>query len=293
MFMSVWTNVVNSSPHTRRYFPVHLSTTPHNGLFSAYAEVFPSSCQRRTNSSSLLRIRGGISDSVPIRGCGDGSSPHTRRYFRKPPGLMPKRSLFSAYAEVFPSPITTICRPLALLRIRGGISANPAAPAPPQTLLRIRGGISNLRPAHRSCNYSSPHTRRYFRYGRGLCLTSRLFSAYAEVFPKETHDEPQPPPLLRIRGGISKHNQLVAPGVSSSPHTRRYFLDWRKVGGAKVLFSAYAEVFPDTNRDEYLEAPLLRIRGGISEVLHEFPHRVDSSPHTRRYFHNFGALNIH
>ena len=132
-------------------------------------------------------------------------------------------------------------------------------------LLRIRGGISTRRSPPTTRRHSSPHTRRYFRIPRTLPSQRRLFSAYAEVFPGRTQtaraagallrirggisfdaqwQEAAPCSLLRIRGGISRSGQRQVGGHISSPHTRRYFQAHQINEQGKLLFSAYAEVFP-------------------------------------------------
>src|SRR5699024_3220333 len=91
-----------SSPHTRRYFPGFRPIRRRRDLFSAHAEVFPSSAYWDLVSFSLLRTRGGISKRLSLHVESRASSPHTRRYFlrRTRSGLL--TNLFSAHAEVFP-----------------------------------------------------------------------------------------------------------------------------------------------------------------------------------------------
>ena len=50
-----------SSPRTRRYFRAQPSFAMCTTLFSAHAEVFPTSATQPKNSQTLLRARGGIS----------------------------------------------------------------------------------------------------------------------------------------------------------------------------------------------------------------------------------------
>ena len=96
----------NSSPHTRRYFPVS---------------------QAVANVGYLLRTRGGISTSGDRKGGVSISSPHTRRYFRCHYRRRDSERLFSAHAEVFPIEVYAKWGTGALLRTRGGISTAPAA----------------------------------------------------------------------------------------------------------------------------------------------------------------------
>ena len=96
------------------------------------------------NIDALLRARGGISWSRLFGAHRQCSSPRTRRYFLVQAGLPPGASLFSAHAEVFPTPYDAPGVTRALLRARGGIS--------------LRGGM------HMALIRSSPRTRRYFHY---------------------------------------------------------------------------------------------------------------------------------
>src|SRR5699024_3012403 len=131
------------------------------------------------------------------------SSPHTRRYFLH--GCFPRFSygLFSAHAEVFPSPH---------VRSRSGVP-----------LLRTRGGISGHKETTLARPISSPHTRRYFRAGSPLRVEAELFSAHAEVFPRPGTSWAIERALLRTRGGISESARVELDMWNASPHTRRYF----------------------------------------------------------------------
>ena len=95
-----------------------------------------------------------------------------------------------------------------------------------------------------------------------------------------------PPPwaLLRTRGGISLGGRDSAVFAYSSPHTRRYFRNHGGLDMAITLFSAHAEVFPDSYGVESTSYTLLRTRGGISGPALVLSDEAPSSPHTRRYF---------
>ena len=138
-------------------------TPPPHRLFSAHAEVFPAKNRRGLLLTSLLRARGGISNNPRLAAPVDGSSPRTRRYFRRTLYARRWRNLFSAHAEVFPALSAPYLTGLALLRARGGIS------------ISCNLGSLNVN--------SSPRTRRYFPRHRDGAYSMRLFSAHAEVFP--------------------------------------------------------------------------------------------------------------
>ncbi len=71
------------------------------------------------------------------------SSPRTRRYFLRHADGGAWRELFSAHAEVFPSPVLIVATHAALLRARGGISFPFRLLSRGNALLRARGGISH------------------------------------------------------------------------------------------------------------------------------------------------------
>ena len=176
------------------------------------------------------------------------SSPHTLRYFLVCV-LFPKcQVLFSAHAEVFPTPLPS--------------------DSPRRTLLRTRGGISNIAETVRVAECSSPHTRRYFQLLSNMLAMRMLFSAHAEVFPVLAAVQRAALSLLRTRGGISDTDLGQSVTLPSSPHTRRYFHDGRRYYRVVVLFSAHAEVFPEAGLQQTLQHALLRTRGGISNCKH-------------------------
>ena len=126
---------------------------------------------------------------------------------------------------------------------------------------------------------------------RILATMTTLFSAHAEVFPCCTRRPALASSLLRTRGGISSPECAVARCERSSPHTRRYFLFESLNFPNGFLFSAHAEVFPRPYSPARPGARL-RTRGGISWINVALHFRVNSSPHTRRYFHHMSGLAI-
>ena len=111
-----------SSPRTRRYFPPSRPSATAKTLFSAHAEVFPTSGTTPKIAKTLLRARGGISGAEVIDITENLSSPRTRRYFLCRPIQGRRLALFSAHAEVFPSEQPTAPAYRPRLRARGGIS---------------------------------------------------------------------------------------------------------------------------------------------------------------------------
>ncbi|SPT75244.1 Domain of uncharacterised function (DUF2825) [Arcanobacterium haemolyticum] len=115
-------------------------------LFPAHAGVFPSAASNSVAKVSLPRTRGGISYSSCLSTRSFSSSPHTRGYFQVIGTIMIKAALFPAHAGVFPL-------------IRGKLWSILSLP-------RTRGGISMKLWDTNDHDYSSPHTRGYFRVFR-------------------------------------------------------------------------------------------------------------------------------
>ena len=200
------------------------------------------------------------------------SSPRMRRYFQPPSGSATALRLFSAHAEVFPTP--------GLLQVGTG------------TLLRACGGISiNISPDE-SPAHSSPRMRRYFHRPRAAPIAHHLFSAHAEVFPPERTRAGGIPTLLRACGGISIPCSLVGHKDSSSPRMRRYFGLLRLLRYRILLFSAHAEVFPTSAYSPSINSSLLRACGGISCLRVHAGGNAYSSPRMRRYFPSRGGASL-
>ena len=98
-------------------------------LFSAYAEVFPSSQPLSRFVSPFLCLRRGVSAAVNLNGDFISFSLPTQRCFCKDPPLCSSRSLFSAYAEVFPRRRARGVRRCTFLCLRRGVSVR--CPHPP------------------------------------------------------------------------------------------------------------------------------------------------------------------
>ena len=127
---------------TQRCFSKVLGTGLPVRLFSAYAEVFP------TTGEQLLP--------------GEGFSLPTQRCFLPCPLPGGGQALFSAYAEVFLRTFRITGLPDAFLCLRRGVSSMPALP-------------------RRSGSFSLP-TQRCFSRCSSSRRAEKLFSAYAEVF---------------------------------------------------------------------------------------------------------------
>ena len=154
--------------------------------------------------------------------------------------------VFPAYAGVFPT----------LLYLFG---SRPGLP-------RIRGGVSNSAFLYLNRKKSSPHTRGcFFR----LCIVigvDTVFPAYAGVFLAVYCAVLVSVGLPRIRGGVSQISPMTIYHAQSSPHTRGCFYSSCCSPSWRLVFPAYAGVFPSLAEKLQTCVSLPRIRGGVSHT---------------------------
>ena len=214
---------------TQRCFLFTRKVNERRRLFSAYAEVFLPRAQKRPVPHPFLCLRRGVSQA---------------RIQRQ---LTPQ--LFSAYAEVFLRFQFSSVGSLAFLCLRRGVSE------PDRSL-------------HDDADFSLP-TQRCFPPEKGKGAALDLFSAYAEVFPVVSDALAALAAFLCLRRGVSiPARPFLVPGVTflclrrgvsgrecrRSYHrhfslpTQRCFLKPSGVHLRTMLFSAYAEVFPELRR---------------------------------------------
>ena len=139
---------------------------------------------------------------------GDFSLP-TQRCFSSTRSARGAKTLFSAYAEVFPPRDLTVVELVAFLCLRRGVSRASAA--------------GNRRRA-----FSLP-TQRCFYLQLPYLQAQELFSAYAEVFLRHSISRSPHQAFLCLRRGVSMSKGSLILTL--------------------VLFSAYAEVFLIPERD--------------------------------------------
>ena len=152
------------------------------------------------------------------------------------------------------------------------------------SFLRVRGGVSPSAQLSQSGTKFSPRTRRCFLHLKRHFSTLKVFSAYAEVFPKMTGYPMPRGSFLRVRGGVSAWDVSAATRTRFSPRTRRCFSIFRTFKHSRKVFSAYAEVFPHSTARAFMPNCFLRVRGGVSifeQSLYQF---FEFSPRTRRCF---------
>ena len=92
---------LESSPHARRCSGPRRCSSRHPRVFSARAEVFPSSPPSQPRSPRLLRTRGGVPKNKATSGSPLASSPHARRCSLLQHVVGDDNAVFSARAEVF------------------------------------------------------------------------------------------------------------------------------------------------------------------------------------------------
>ena len=148
----------------------------------------------------------------------------TQRCFQIHQGNRPLGILFSAYAEVFPDDYDHHLEGGAFLCLRRGVSDGIVAG---DTLI---------------C-FSLP-TQRCFSQKTSREEAEKLFSAYAEVFPVPQVASCSYDTFLCLRRGVSSVHFTADYYKDFSLPTQRCFCQELRNGQCRILFSAYAEVFP-------------------------------------------------
>ena len=153
-------------------------------------------------------------------------------------------SVFSAQAEVFPPevPFTNV----------------------EQGFLRASGGVSHLAFFRAPCGQFSPRKRRCFYKTLMGADYAPVFSAQAEVFPKNTQTKKKTMGFLRASGGVSHPDTLQPQGKRFSPRKRRCFSFMIYIEVDKFVFSAQAEVFLSASKSSLISLGFLRASGGVS-----------------------------
>ena len=199
----------NFSLPTQRCFSTIGAPASLSSLFSAYAEVFLALGDHASSRDAFLCLRRGVSTMYRKNDSfGDFSLP-TQRCFSSTRSARGAKTLFSAYAEVFPPRDLTVVELVAFLCLRRGVSRASAA--------------GNRRRA-----FSLP-TQRCFYLQLPYLQAQELFSAYAEVFLRHSISRSPHQAFLCLRRGVSMSKGSLILTL--------------------VLFSAYAEVFLIPERD--------------------------------------------
>ena len=136
-------------------------------VFSAQAEVFPVLKRVLPIGTRFLRASGGVSSLFQVIDHFFGFSPRKRRCFCELPQAVKEAFVFSAQAEVFPClQVLSILRP---------------------SFLRASGGVSKSFMIYIEVDKFSPRKRRCFQKYSHAHGKNTVFSAQAEVFPRNHH----------------------------------------------------------------------------------------------------------
>ena len=174
---------------------------------------------------------------------GDFSLP-TQRCFSSTRSARGAKTLFSAYAEVFP-----------YTDLKAKVK---------EAFLCLRRGVSPSRPHGCGARRFSLPTQRCFQSKCCRKPPTSLFSAYAEVFLSSTALSPSTGTFLCLRRGVSQaFDQPITPPGFSLP-TQRCFSRLKAGKPMSYLFSAYAEVFPIYRVSAGRRSAFLCLRRGVS-----------------------------
>ena len=134
------------------------------------------------------------------------------------------------------------------------------------SFLCLRRGVSHcFDAAAYAAGFSLP-TQRCFLTQPLVEAQKTLFSAYAEVFPIGARSDPARKTFLCLRRGVSRPGAFPSGRIGFSLPTQRCFHQCRKEVAGIDLFSAYAEVFPDTLQSGFSALTFLCLRRGVSDL---------------------------
>ena len=128
-------------------------------------------------------------------------------------------------------------------------------------------------------------TQRCFRNGRVQQGRNELFSAYAEVFRIRSYTHPGRLTFLCLRRGVSLSIKKRDSDPAFSLPTQRCFLCLFNPKALPSLFSAYAEVFLQSQMLAIEKEPFLCLRRGVSVIARGCEVSVGFSLPTQRCFH--------
>ena len=227
-------------------------------------EVFPNIGYKSIGRTSLLHVRGGVSNRPFTIFILTLSSPRPWRCFCESGCTDVQYGVFSTSVEVFLKLITSSRYSSSLLHVRGGVSAH----------------------AHdsRTRTQSSPRPWRCFLHGPRVYRRQHVFSTSVEVFPKHRGTIGTHTSLLHVRGGVSTESQLRTKTFASSPRPWRCFRHILHAGEIANVFSTSVEVFLEEEGYRAARAGLLHVRGGVSPAKQFVELPRTSSPRPWRCF---------
>ena len=195
----------NFSLPTQRCFSTIGAPASLSSLFSAYAEVFLALGDHASSRDAFLCLRRGVSTMYRKNDSfGDFSLP-TQRCFSSTRSARGAKTLFSAYAEVFP-----------YTDLKAKVK---------EAFLCLRRGVSPSRPHGCGARRFSLPTQRCFQSKCCRKPPTSLFSAYAEVFLSSTALSPSTGTFLCLRRGVSQaFDQPITPPGFSLPTQRCFYV---------------------------------------------------------------------
>ena len=123
--------------------------------------------------------------------------------------------------------------------------------------------LTNLTRDHLDYHFSLP-TQRCFPVVSHSPALFLLFSAYAEVFPRNEKNQLSEPSFLCLRRGVSATVPQTGLLTPFSLPTQRCFQPREILSEHRLLFSAYAEVFLDIYKAVTVVEAFLCLRRGVS-----------------------------
>ena len=112
----------------------------------------------------------------------------------------------------------------------------------------------------------------------------KVFSTSVEVFPTTSVACDMKKGLLHVRGGVSELLATMGTAATSSPRPWRCFRQTCAVFDTVAVFSTSVEVFLVPLMPYEFDACLLRVRGGVSQMLLLIGFSLWSSPRPWRCF---------
>ena len=156
--------------------------------------------------------------------------------------------------------------------------------------LCLRRGVSKRVLKQVFCLCFSLPTQRCFQPFRHDLWSGFLFSAYAEVFPHDPLRGVVGKTFLCLRRGVSRRVKIQKKASGFSLPTQRCFRLSRIISSLLLLFSAYAEVFPEHSSMSSPGVTFLCLRRGVS-FLSSISHPRDCfSLPTQRCFWRQGVI---